>query len=115
MIRKRRFELFVILIFTLVFACATFDKDASPEKRYYASLKWYNDNLTTYLDAYDKALPYSQVVWKEKFDPMWKLANEALGAWSKTIDSTEAESAFIELKETLILYLIDAKIIEIGG
>ena len=94
-----------------------FQAQNTMEQRYLSSLKFFNQNVQMYLDAYDKATPEVQKKWKTNIDPIIEKASTTLDLWGTAIGTDTAETkeqAWNIMKDQFIRMLISFEIIKIG-
>lgn len=99
-------------------ACATWNANLTGEAKYYTALKWYNDNLTQYVDFYDMASPAVQTQLRATVKPVFKSAGTALDAWKLAIGTNDAQSkqdAWLKLKSNLITALVTNGFVVVEG
>jgi hypothetical protein len=102
-----------LIICLALAACATF-QDLTPEGKYLSALKWYNDNLEEYLDAYDRASPATQEKWNQDIKPLFVQAGELLNLWEAgTAGITEGD--WLKIRNQIIAALITHELIVVEG
>ena len=110
----KRVSCLFLLVLVMLFGCAMFEPDRTAPERYYAALKFYNDNLQDYLTAYDKAPPVTQAEWDAKIKPVLIEAGAALDLWRLYISDNGKELFWNQMKQKLLITLIKYGVVE-GG
>lgn len=123
---RRERALVALLLLTIAAAgwlcagCATTNVNLTNEARYYTALKWYNDNLETYLQSYRVASPATQAEWKAKIDPAFKAGDAVLKEWRAALGTGAAgtqEDFWNKARQQILGMLVTYNIIQVkeGG
>ena len=120
MVILKRIAPIMVLVLALSFiaGCAAFKSGATNEERYYAALKWFNDNYEEYLDLYDTMPATVKADWKSSYHPIFDHGDLALKAWSAVLGTETAEGkerVWLTFKKEIIKALFTLGIIEIEG
>lgn len=110
----KRLSIFIVITVFLV-ACASLPK--TPQGRYFAALKTFNDSVEDYLSYYDTVDKATQAEWKAEIDPKIKDVCVALDAWGIVLaspdDSQSKEDAYLKVRRELTFLLIKYGILEV--
>lgn len=114
---KERLYLSVVFVVVLMLgSCVTTNLNLTNEGRYYTALKWYNDNLETYLQSYRTASPATQAEWKQKIDPVFKVGDSILKEWKNVLGSGSAgtqEDLWNKARAQILGMLVTYNIIQV--
>lgn len=83
----------LVLALFIVFACAT-----TPKQKQLLAIDTFNGLYKKYLDIYDQQTPKIQAEWRDKIDPEWKAASDAIKEYASIknpISVTAQEKASI--------------------
>ena len=113
-----RVKVFLPLLALMLLIGCTQTMNLTPSAQYYSALKTWNDNLDTYLAAYDMASPETQKKWKATIDPLILAANKALDTWRISIGTSDAavkHEIWLNAQKQAMLLLTQSGIIKIEG
>ena len=119
---KRNFRI-LIALFVMVFlvaGCAGWQLGApedpielKQDKAYMVAVGELGKTVADYNRHYAVADAETQAKWKAKYPPLFHEAEDALKEWKKAIDSnfdpTITEQIYLELKNKLLILLLDTK------
>jgi len=94
-----------------IVACAGWK--VSPEHTYLKALKHFNNTVEIYEKNYQAQSVEIQEKWKERIDPLIKVASNALDIWHSAIGDSQAQLDYQKALSTLIQALFDIGIVEI--
>lgn len=109
------FVLFLSMMILSISSCSILQSNLTPNQRYYAALKAFDDNVEDYLAMYKVAPAETQAKWKKNIDPVIKQANTALKAWKQALGTSEEasqEKVWMEVKDQLLAALFQYGIIQ---
>lgn len=105
--------IFAMLLAIIALSCAT-----TPKQKQLMTIDSFNSVYERYLNTYDQQNPVVQAEWKEKVDPLFKTASDAVKAYAKIKDPTSLTAqeksevytqALNKAFEILLTYGVDIK------
>ena len=115
---KRKAISMVLAVMFLSSCAGMSSAPVTPQSKYYAALKFFNDTVEQYQAYYMAASPETKAKWKAEINPIIKQASAALDLWADAIGTYGAEASetkWLTMKTNLIAALIHYGMIKEGG
>ena len=96
----RQFKVLSVFLLILIIAgCGAFQgqqpaQPMSPRQNYYTALKMWNDQFSTYLNAYEAAGPETKASWKKNIDPIVRAADQAIHVWGSSFGTADEAAKY---------------------
>ena len=102
----------------LAASSCTINRNLTPSGRFYAALKYFNDNVEQYKLAYLGADQATQDKWRQEINPVIRAASKALDTWGDALgteSAEEKETLWLQQKTAFLRALVSTGVVKVRG